>query len=301
MKIILLVLFVLVFGAPVWPQTVIQNQTFLTAPAAPWKIRIDGKSLDITKVQAKPDGRSIYVLMIDPKEEMNVSIFIEPVDRCKTTDECRDLVLNSGNPGWGKFQDLAKGKLGDSSYFEFFRPVAGGQPLRMFDMYAEFVRDGYWVDLHLSKTSYKKEDHALFENYVKAMTFVSKPGGQANDAEKLSDSVQRISTDWLALWDGGKCRETYNALTSISRAAVTEKTWIPYCENSLKNVGKLESRQLITASLIKSLPSKPDYSGATLHYQSAFSAGLALEYVTLTLEKDGRWTVSNYLLRPMGN
>jgi hypothetical protein len=58
MKIILLVLFVLVFRAPVWPQTVIQNQTFLTAPAAPWKIRIDGKSLDIT-IPLTTDGQLI--------------------------------------------------------------------------------------------------------------------------------------------------------------------------------------------------------------------------------------------------
>ena len=270
-----------------------QNQTFLTTPGAPWSIRIDSKSLDIRDVQAKPDEKSAYFLMADDKEEMNVSVFIEPIDKCKTPDECRDFILNSGNPAWGKFQDLAKGKLGEFSYFEFFRPVAGGQPLRMFDMYAEFVRDGYWVDLHLSKTSYKKEDHVLFENYVKAMTFVSKSGA----SDKLSDNVQKIAADWLVLWDGAKCRESYTALTSISRNAVGEADWIPYCEAAQKNVGKPKSRKLVAASMIKAVPSKPEYSGATLTYQSTFAGRSATEFVSLTLEKDGRWTVSNYRMR----
>lgn len=296
MKTILVVFFISFSTALVRSQPVTQDQTFLTTSGAPWTIRIGGKTLEIRNVQTKPDGNSMYVMMLDEKEEMNVSIFIEPVDKCKTADECRDFVLKTGNPAWGKFQDLAKGRLGDASYFEFFRPVAAGQPLRMFDMYAEFVRDGYWVDLHLSRTSYKKEDHVLFENYVKALTFVPKTGGASKDSEKLSENLQKISSDWLSLWDGAKCRESYAALTSISRNAVSESDWTEYCLAQLK-FGKPKSRNLITASLIKSLRSKPDYSGATLRYQSVFDGGPATEYVTLTLEKDGRWTVSNYLLQ----
>src|SRR4030095_11563207 len=193
MKILFLVLFILGSLTSVPAQPVLLNQTVLTTPGAPWSIRIDGKSLDIRDVQAKPDEKSGYFLMADDKEEMNVSLFIEPIQTCKTAEECRDFVLNTGNPKWGKFKDLAKGKLGDSSYFEFFRPEVGGLPLRIFDMYSEFVRDGCWVDLHLSKTSYVKGDHALFENYVKALTFVSKMSAP----DKLSDSIQQISADWL--------------------------------------------------------------------------------------------------------
>jgi len=274
-------------------QTAVRDQTFLTTPGAPWTIRIDDKSLVIKEVQTRPDEKSLYVLMLDEKEEMNVSLFIEPIDKCKTSDECRDFILKTGNPAWGKFQDLAKGTLGDFSYFEFFRSEAGGLPLRMFDMYAEFVREGYWVDLHLSKTSYKKEDHALFENYVKAMTFVSKTGSERNDSE----NVQKIASDWLALWDGAKCRESYVALTSISRDGVSEKQWMTYCDSFQKDVGRPKSRKVITTSLTKSLPSKPEYSGATLRYQSVWDRGTTIEYVSLTREKDGRWTVSNYVLQ----
>ena len=36
----------------------------------------------------------------------------------------------------------------------------------MLDMYAEYVDQGYWVDVHISKVSYQKDDHALFEKVI---------------------------------------------------------------------------------------------------------------------------------------
>jgi hypothetical protein len=65
-------------------------------------------------------------------------------------------------------------EIGDVSFFEFYRPAVQGQPVKMLDMYAEFVRDGYWIDLHISKVLYKKSDHALFEDLVKSAAFEPK-------------------------------------------------------------------------------------------------------------------------------
>ena len=84
------------------------------------------------------------------------------------------MVLRLGNSAWGKYQDLVKAEIGDTSYFEFYRPSVLNQPLKMLDMYAEFVHQGYWVDLHLSKVLYTKADHVLFEKLVRSATFVSK-------------------------------------------------------------------------------------------------------------------------------
>lgn len=90
----------------------------LTTTKAPWTMRLLGNDLDITNVQAKPDEASAYFMMASGSTKLNVSVFIEPVDKCKTSDECRDYILNAGNPAWGKFEQLAKGKIKDFSYFE---------------------------------------------------------------------------------------------------------------------------------------------------------------------------------------
>lgn len=278
-------------------QTIVENEIRLTTPLAPWTIVIDGTDLDIHQVKLKPGSTSLYVMIVDEIKKLNTSIYIEPADECKTADGCRDFVLSTGNPAWGKYQDLAKGRIGEFSYFEFFRPVAMGQPLKMQDMYAQYVASGYWVDLHISKALYKKEEKALFENMVKALKFVPKSGTPDAGAETASD-LQKVAETWLAVWDSAKCKESYDALTSFSRAAVSQSLWVEYCQTHSTSVGKLKSRKPVATTLIKSLSIKPGHSGANFRFESSFEKyPLTTEFVSLTQEKDGRWTVSNYRLQ----
>ena len=145
-----------------------------TTPKAPWDLVITAKGFGIGREQLKPDDASGYFLLSNGGTLFNASLWIEPVDKCKTSKECRDMVLKAGNPAWGKYQDLVLAEIGDVSYFEFYRPTVQDQPMRMFDMYAEFVKDGYWVDLHISKVLYDKSDHILFEDLVKSVEFIQK-------------------------------------------------------------------------------------------------------------------------------
>src|SRR3954469_3065448 len=64
----------------------------LTTIKAPWSLRILGNDLDITNVQAKPDRQRAYFMMTSESTKLNVSVFIEPADKCKTAETCRDQV-----------------------------------------------------------------------------------------------------------------------------------------------------------------------------------------------------------------
>ena len=272
-----------------------QDQIQVTTPTAPWTLVFDGKSLGLRDVKIKETEGSGYFLMIDEANQVNFSLYIEPVDKCKSADECRDHVLGLGNPAWGTYQDLAKGKVGNWSYFEFYRPEVQGRPVKMQDMYAQFVEKGYWIDLHISKVLYKKEDHALFEDLIKGIRFVPKSEKLASQPERTK--VEAAATSWLKLWDATNCKATYASLTSISRQQVTEQQWTPYCQGIQGDLGKLQSRTLIASSLIRSLPSKPEFAGAMFAYRSVFQKTAVVELVSFTREADGKWTVSNYLPR----
>jgi hypothetical protein len=273
-----------------------QDEIQVYTPTAPWIVVFQGKNLSLKDVKIKSAEGSGYFLMVDNDSQINFSLYIEPVDKCKSSDECRDYILGLGNPRWGKYQDLAKGKVGEFSYFEFYRPEVDGQPVKMLDMYGQYVDKGYWIDLHISKVLYKKEEHAMFENLIKGIKFVPKVGkavGLAAEALK----IDAAATSWLKLWDATNCKETYNTLTTVSRQAVTEEQWTPYCQGIQKDLGKLQSRTLIASSLIKSVPAKPDLAGAMFAYRSIFEKAAVVELVSFTREADGRWTVSNYIPR----
>ncbi len=276
----------------------IKSGVQLTSKEAPWVLRVLGQELDIANVKVQ-DEASAYFMMTSETTKLNVSVWIEPAKQCKTAETCRDLVLSTGNPEWGKYQDLKKGTLGEASYFEFYRPDAQGQPLKVQDMYAEFVKDGYWVDVHISKVLYDpKKDHALFETLVKAVSFISKTDRPESEFETMLGKSAQAAANWLALWDQGKCAETYAALQSITRAQASETSWTEYCGKVKTRVGKLLDREMIAASFVNSLPPKTDRPVAIMVTYSDFVKSIkSFEMVALLLEKDGRWVVTNYLTR----
>lgn len=147
----------------------------MTTLKAPWMMTISGEGFKITQQKLSPDGTRGYFLMEDEKTSVTASVFIEPAVKCKTSKECRDMVLNAGNPGWIGPINKVSSEMGNVSYFEFLIPYFQGQPIKQQNMYAEFVESDYWVDLHISKVLYKKENHVLFENMVKSVKFDAKP------------------------------------------------------------------------------------------------------------------------------
>jgi hypothetical protein len=269
------------------------NGVEITTINTPWVLRILGHELDLTDVQAKPDQRSAYFLLRNA--ELTVSAFIEPVDKCKTAEECRDYVLRLGNPKWGKFQDLVKGTLGEASYFEFYRPEVEGKALKMFDMYAQFVVDGYWVDLHISRPLYEKKHHALFENVVKDTKFIPKGRKGASLYDTLLTQGRAAAAEWLTLWDKSKCRESFRAMAAITRAENEEASWADYCTKINGSVGELKSREPIAAAFTSSLKGKTDRPLAILAYHTKFAKRASVvEIVGLMLENDNRWRATNY-------
>ncbi len=289
--------FVLVFVLPVLAtaQTVSEDRIAFTTSDAPSLVSLDSKNLDIQDQQIKHDNKSGYFLLSNQREGFTVSLFIEPAVKCKTSAECRDFVWKTGNPEWGKVQDVIQSKIGDVSYFEFFRPTVQGQPLQMLDMYAEFVEDGYWVDLHLSKVQYKKEDHLRFEDFVKSIRFLSKTGQPTTDSDKAVEAARKAAEGWMVVWDSGKYGESYAELSSYSKKAIDEKTFSTYWTTARKPFGKLRSRKILQIQLIKSLSGIPDRSGAVLRYLSSFENQEDIfETFSVILEKDGTWRVGSY-------
>lgn len=98
------------FTSTAFAQVPFVNGVDLTTIQAPWTMRVLGQDLDITNAQAKPDKRSAYFMMVSESTRLNASVYIEPVGPCKTSEACRDHVLGLGNPRWGEYRELFKGK-----------------------------------------------------------------------------------------------------------------------------------------------------------------------------------------------
>jgi len=160
---------------------------------------ISGAALVLNRQEIKPDGSRGYFMLVDEKAEMFASLFIEPVNKCKTSKECRDMVWKLGNPAWQKPQNVKLSEIGEISILELLVPEYQGRPIRQQNVYAEFVAEGYWVDLHLSKALYQDHDRGLFERMVKSVRFEPKEGDVADDRRSQSVPDERIAKETMQI------------------------------------------------------------------------------------------------------
>jgi hypothetical protein len=169
----------------------------LTVPKAPWTIFISGAALVLNRQEINPDGSRGYFMLVDEKAEVFASLYIEPVNKCKTSKECRDMVWKLGNPGWQRPQNVKLSEIGEISILELLVPEYQGRPIRQQNVYAEFVVEGYWVDLHLSKALYQDQDRGLFERMVKSVRFEPKKGDVADDRQSQPGPYERIAKETM--------------------------------------------------------------------------------------------------------
>ena len=288
---IFLTLLVLLFTSNLFAQAkkIEEKQMSLTVPGAPWHFILDGEDFELSRQTIKPDGENGYFLMKPLKSGINVSLFIERVKKCDTSKSCRDMVWKSGNPSWENPKNVKLGEIDGISFFEFLIPKIQGQKIDQHNIYAQFVKDGYWIDLHISKVLYKKGENNLLKNIVTSAKFETKTEKPLEDAKKAME-------EWREIWDSGKYEKSYEKLAEYTQKNLNKRTWFVYWTGVRKPLGKVKSRKLISADYINSLQGLPDREGMMYQFQSSFEkANKVIETFALMREEDGTWKVANYL------
>lgn len=209
-----LLLFCIVAGAAASQEKRLE----FTLAEAPWTLTLPADNFTLAQKKMRDDGLGAYFYLVDEKQNINLSMFIEPVKSCNDSKSCRDMIWKLGNPEWVNPQNVVQSQIGNISTLELMVPKFQAMDIRQQNVYAEFVVDGFWVDMHLSKVLYKPEDHPLFERIVSSVRFEPKkkperPSALAPNAP--SDRPQDITADQTRKFQDAirpyvqKARETY--------------------------------------------------------------------------------------------
>ena len=164
----------LLFYSVATAATIQEKRLEFTLAQAPWTLTLPADNFKLAEKKMRDDGLGAYFYLTDDKQDINLSMFIEPVKDCRDSKSCRDMIWKLGNSEWVNAQNVVQSQIGDVSTLELMVPRFQGMDIRQQNVYAEFVVDGFWVDMHLSKVLYKPEDHQLFERIIKAVKFEPK-------------------------------------------------------------------------------------------------------------------------------
>lgn len=119
------------------------------------------------------------------------------------------------------------------------------------------------------------------------------------DAETTAkvEAAKAATEPWLALIDEGNLSESYAEAAQAIKNAVTAEQWEQQISATMTPLGKLNARELMSATYSSSMPGAPDGDYVTIQYQSSFeNKAEATETVIPQLEEDGQWRVAGYFI-----
>jgi hypothetical protein len=109
---------------------------------------------------------------------LNVSVRIEPARTCTTAEACREAYWRDRSPQLATAQLLDRSERNGFAWLEFTMKLqAAGRTAEQRHFSGHLVRDGYWVDLHLSMAPYTPSDRQVFLVFVDAIR-IERNGGR---------------------------------------------------------------------------------------------------------------------------
>jgi hypothetical protein len=117
-------------------------------------------------------------------------------------------------------------------------------------------------------------------------------------ADKPEDLAQRATEAWLKLSDAADGTASWEQAAKPFKAIVRKEQWTQTLASSRSRLGAVVSRKLTSRQFTEKLPGSPDGKYVVIQYEAAYEKkGSAVETITSTLEPDGVWRVSWYVIR----
>ena len=117
------------------------------------------------------------------------------------------------------------------------------------------------------------------------------------DAEKLGiESAQA----WLEFVDNEKYAESWEEAAEYFKSSISKEKWTNTIHAVRNPLGKVISRKLKSQKYTTSLPGTPYGDYVVIQYNTTFkNKKAAVETITLIQDKDGKWKVSGYYIKPI--
>lgn len=184
MKFLLCLLFTVISTLAYADMRQSEEAIYLSAPNTPWELRFPKGGWQLKQERQRQDGLAYYYMFSDSKNQMHSSFYIEPAEKCKTSKDCRSMFWSNPGPLYENPQSVEQFEENGFAIVKFIIPSIRGLQVNQLNYSAHIVRDGYWVDMHLSKLPSQKGDEVFLSGFVKTVSFQQKSTAAAKTQRK---------------------------------------------------------------------------------------------------------------------
>jgi hypothetical protein len=142
----------------------------LVLAGKPWALLVDIPGLAVDKGGGLPDG-SAMIQGHNGETGITASIFLQPAPGPGGPAECRAAYFEKALLSPLEKTGVVRSERGAMAIGEYLVPRAEGREVHQKHVNAYLVRDGVWIDVHLSKVAYQPSDQELFERALSSIRY----------------------------------------------------------------------------------------------------------------------------------
>jgi hypothetical protein len=121
----------------------------------------------------------------------------------------------------------------------------------------------------------------------------------AQDEAAKREAAQLSARSWLALVDRGDYGQSWQEAASFFQSKISKADWEKALQQVRAPLGAAGSRTLMGALYQTDVPNAPKGEYVIIQYKAEFAnGGSFIETITPMLDKDGKWRVSGYFIKP---
>lgn len=139
-------------------------------PGVPWRVALDLPGFDVGYPQVASERATLMLTGYSDDAVMNISVILEETEKrwpaAKWRERSIKRLLGSAAV---KEKDVKRRERGEMAILEYMVSEFGGVRVDQKHFNAYLVRDGFWIDVHLSKMQYRERDREKFEKILESI------------------------------------------------------------------------------------------------------------------------------------
>jgi hypothetical protein len=160
-----------------------------TVSGIPWAMRIKAPGFALDQRGVESGGQGAYFMASNRATGVILSAWMENRGKSGTAKEARDYFWEGTKKAPFKMDDIKMSESGQMPTVEYLIREYREMVVNQKNLWAYFIRDQYWVNLHLSKVNFQPGEETLFKPILESVSFENKtPGKKIETRYRVSET-----------------------------------------------------------------------------------------------------------------
>ncbi len=139
-------------------------------PATSFKVSMPKEDWELKQEKNRPNGGGAYYLLTSNSRALNFSVFLDKTNQCASGETCRNNFWSNPAPLFKSAKDTKMYEENGFHVIQFYLDNPGGLPIKQTNISAHTYRDGFWVDVHISKVGREVPDPEELRAFLKTLS-----------------------------------------------------------------------------------------------------------------------------------